>query len=85
MRACYVKGRLQPTYAFGDLHLKYSEFNNPKNYDRKAGYSRNIKNFKGGYINHIPVINTFKLDQNIKGILLGTDGLWDYLDEQEVL
>ena len=37
-RSCYVKGRIQPTYAFGDLHLKYPEFNNPKNYPRSAGY-----------------------------------------------
>lgn len=34
--SCYVKGRLQPTYAFGDLHLKHEFFNNPRNYDRKA-------------------------------------------------
>ena len=24
--SCYVKGRLQPTKTFGDLHLKYKEF-----------------------------------------------------------
>lgn len=28
-RACYVKGRLQPTRALGDFHLKYEPFNNP--------------------------------------------------------
>ena len=33
---CYVKSRLQPTFAFGDLDLKYAEFNNPNNWDRKA-------------------------------------------------
>lgn len=34
--ACYVKSRLQPTFAFGDLHLKLEEFNNPQSYDIKA-------------------------------------------------
>ena len=34
--SCYVKGRLQPTYAFGDLHLKSALYNNPMNRDRKA-------------------------------------------------
>jgi pyruvate dehydrogenase phosphatase len=29
-KSCYVKGRLQPTSAFGDFHLKHEEFNNPK-------------------------------------------------------
>mmetsp|Transcript_45407 Transcript_45407/g.84329 ORF Transcript_45407/g.84329 Transcript_45407/m.84329 type:complete len:114 (-) Transcript_45407:1041-1382(-) len=28
-KICYVKGRLQPTRAFGDLYLKRAEFNGP--------------------------------------------------------
>ena len=35
--ACYVKGRLQPTRALGDLYLKYSEFNGPSAKDRTRG------------------------------------------------
>lgn len=27
--SCYVKNRLQPTRALGDLRLKFNEFNNP--------------------------------------------------------
>ena len=34
--SCYVKAKLQPTFAFGDLHLKLEEFNNPNLYDRGA-------------------------------------------------
>lgn len=40
--SCYVKGRLQPTFAFGDLHLKLDEFNNPNNLDRKAYVKQRI-------------------------------------------
>lgn len=36
-KSCYVKGRLQPTTAFGDLHLKHEEFNNPKNLKKLHG------------------------------------------------
>ena len=27
--ACYLKGRLKPTYTIGDFYLKSKEFNNP--------------------------------------------------------
>jgi serine/threonine protein phosphatase PrpC len=30
------------------------------------------------------VINVFEIDNNTEGILLGTDGLWDELDNQGV-
>lgn len=33
---CYVKGRLQPTHAFGDFFLKHAEFNNPDNLSSKS-------------------------------------------------
>lgn len=29
IKECYVKNRLQPTFAFADFALKYPEFNNP--------------------------------------------------------
>ena len=41
-KACYVKNALQPTRAFGDLRLKYPEFNNPKNLDTSLGFRRRI-------------------------------------------
>lgn len=82
--ACYVKGRLQPTYAIGDFHLKYEEFNNPEFRDWKAGYKRNIRNFQSNYIKSEPLIYQYKLQKNDK-LVMGTDGLWDELDNQKVL
>ena len=35
VRECYVKNRLQPTFAFGDFALKYPEFNNPSDLPAK--------------------------------------------------
>lgn len=37
--SCYVKGRLQPTRAFGDFHLKYSEF---KLHKRRKNINANV-------------------------------------------
>jgi serine/threonine protein phosphatase PrpC len=36
--AWYVKRRLMPTRAFGDLHLKHEEFNNPNHFGRNFGF-----------------------------------------------
>lgn len=41
-RACYVKGRLMPTYALGDFHLKHVEFNNPQNLPRSMLANKGI-------------------------------------------
>ena len=86
-KVCYVKGRLQPTRSFGDLTLKYSEFNNPQKKSRHQGYRTRIQNFTGPYISSQPVIKIFNNDKNDKnyGIILGTDGLWDELGKMEVL
>lgn len=48
--ACYVKNRLQPTRALGDLRLKLSEFNNPNKEPKEKGYANQIENFHGPYI-----------------------------------
>jgi pyruvate dehydrogenase phosphatase len=86
-KVCYVKGRLQPTRSFGDLTLKYKEFNNPENKSRHQGYRSSIKDFSGPYISYLPVIKVFsnnKEDQNV-GLVIGTDGLWDEMSKSEVL
>ena len=86
-KVCYVKGRLQPTRSFGDMTLKYKEFNNPQNKSRHQGYRSNIRNFTGPYISYLPVIKVFsneKKDGNL-GLIIGTDGLWDELNKSQVL
>ena len=43
----------------------------------KSGYRPRIKNFKGNYVTVVPEIEVFELDETYKGLLLGSDGLWD--------
>ena len=61
-----MKGRLQPTYSFGDFYLKYKEFN-----------LTGIRQFTGPYVEHRPEITTFNIAANDKYLVLATDGLWD--------
>ena len=82
--ACYVKGRLMPTRAFGDFHLKHTEFNNPENYSQLYGFNRSqIQKFTGPYISHVPDIQTRKINSGDKFLILASDGLWDEMTEQE--
>ena len=42
-----------PSKAFGDLHLKHQEFNNPKGLSILHGFRKpRIRNFSGPYITH---------------------------------
>lgn len=49
--ACYVKNRLMPTRAFGDLLLKLPEFNNPQKHSTDKGFYTPLEPFNGPYIN----------------------------------
>lgn len=82
--ACYVKNCLQPTRSFGDLRLKSLEFNNPNNYSTEFGFPKRIQNFNGPYINHIPDIKVFELQKEDRFLVLGSDGLWDELNKNDV-
>lgn len=83
-KACYVKGRLMPTRAFGDFHLKHEEFNNPNNLSHIFGFRRSrIENFTGPYITHKPDIQIRNIESGDKFLILATDGLWDELSEQQ--
>lgn len=67
--ACYVKGRLQPTRAFGDFRLKHKEFNSlPVGQSLKAYV-------EGPYITHQPEIRVFDLQKKHKYIVIGCDGI----------
>jgi pyruvate dehydrogenase phosphatase len=82
--ACYVKGRLMPTRAFGDFHLKFEEFNNPENLGQVHGFNRSqIQRFTGPYVSHSPDIQTREIRAGDKFLILASDGLWDEMTEQE--
>ena len=84
-KACYVKGRLQPTRTLGDFHLKFQEFNEHiQTNDNKNKYKKEIVDFEGPYINFVPEINVYQLNDKDKYILLASDGLWDFLKSSEV-
>lgn len=82
--ACYVKGRLQLTRALGDLYLKHDAFNAAPNSHRSSG--RRIPDpYTPPYLSAVPEIYHFQLDTNDKFIILATDGLWDFLSDQEAV
>lgn len=83
-KAQYVKGRLMPTRAFGDLHLKYEEFNNPRNFPRNYGFRSQFNPFRGPYITHKPEIKVFPVSPNSIGYVLASDGLWDEMKARDI-
>lgn len=84
--SCYVKGALQPTRALGDFSLKYSEFNGPPyvNGDRSAGRHFPVP-YSPPYITAIPEIKHHALESGDKFLIVGSDGLWDYLTNEEAV
>lgn len=78
-----TQGRLQPTRAFGDFHLKHLEFNNPNDLPKTLGF-RKIQDFRGPYITHRPEIRVFDISKQDRGYLLSSDGLFDELSVAEV-
>lgn len=82
--AWYVKRRLMPTRAFGDLHLKHQEFNNPQNLSRSHGFKSRIDPWNGPYITHRPEIRVYDISERTKGYILASDGLWDEMKARDV-
>mmetsp|Transcript_18242 Transcript_18242/g.18309 ORF Transcript_18242/g.18309 Transcript_18242/m.18309 type:complete len:363 (-) Transcript_18242:27-1115(-) len=82
--ACYVKGRLQLTCALGDLYLKYAEFNPPAGSHRSLG--RHIPPpYTPPYVRSIPDIFHRKLTTNDRYLILASDGVWDFMTDQEAV
>jgi pyruvate dehydrogenase phosphatase len=79
-KVCYVKGRLQPTRSLGDFHLKFHEFNTIF----EKSYKRPVRNFNGPYIKSIPEIKIVEINKDDEYLVMGTDGLWDFLDSKDV-
>lgn len=81
-KACYVKGNLMPTRAFGDLRLKLPEFNF-HNHPSELGYRNPIPKFNGPYITHEPEIMVIDLTKNDHYLVLASDGLWDEISRKK--
>jgi pyruvate dehydrogenase phosphatase len=81
-KACYVKGGLMPSRAFGDLRLKMKQFNF-HNFPPNVDYRRPIPQFTGPYIDHRPEIKTFEITSSDKFLVLASDGLWDEIKRRE--
>lgn len=73
-----------PTRAFGDLHLKHQEFNNPQNFGRNYGFKSRIEPWNGPYISHKHEIRVYDITENTKGYVLASDGLWDEMKARDV-
>lgn len=82
--AWYVKRRLMPTRAFGDLHLKHQELCNPLNFPREYGFKGKITPWTGPYITHKPEIRVYEVSEATKGYVLASDGLWDEMKARDV-
>lgn len=79
-----MKNSLQPTRSFGDLRLKHPEFNNPEGKGSEYGYPRRIAEFKGPYIISEPEISVFDISPEDRFLVMGSDGLWDELNQRDI-
>ena len=83
--ACYIKGKLQPTRSFGDFYLKYSEFMRSPQQHASAGKYISPP-YTPPYITATPEITVTKLRPGVDDFLvIGTDGLWDFVSSQEAV
>ncbi|KEP60006.1 UNVERIFIED_CONTAM: protein phosphatase 2C domain-containing protein [Hammondia hammondi] len=80
---CYVKGRLQPTRAFGDFLLKRSEYGHELQRSRRSNGSSPSQPLSYPYLTVDPVVAHFDLRGDEDFVVLGSDGVWDFLDDSE--
>jgi len=85
-KICYVKGRLQPTSTLGDFYLKSPFYNlDIKNLYNDKYINDKIEKYEGPFIESIPDIKIFNLIKNDNYLIIGSDGLWDYLNSKEIV
>ena len=80
---CYVKGLLQPTRSFGDFYLKDIQF--ATDFDRQRTFVAPHIPSSFPYLTVEPEISIFKRNIDDKFLVLATDGLWDELNDEEVI
>ncbi|CEL99427.1 unnamed protein product [Vitrella brassicaformis CCMP3155] len=76
---CYVKGRLQPTRSFGDFHLKHAEFK--ADLETGKDFLRDAHTFP--YITAEPQVDLYPRHHQDEFIVMGSDGVWDFLTDEE--
>ncbi|KAF4674726.1 hypothetical protein FOL47_008776 [Perkinsus chesapeaki] len=96
---CYVKGRLQPTRSFGDFYLKSAEFlynhTSGRNFlpppEAKVSAAHNNSSstepldHSFPYITSEPEVMVYPRHEDDKFIVLGSDGLWDNVTDEEAV
>ena len=84
-KICYVKGRLQPTSSLGDYYLKSPFYNlEIKNLYNDEYLNIEIEKYQGTFIISEPDIKIFNLTNNDNYLVMGSDGLWDYLNSKNI-
>ena len=85
-KVCYVKGRLQPTSTLGDFYLKTPFYNfDFKKMNNDIYINNKIQKYEGPFISSIPDIKIFDLTDKDKFLIIGSDGLWDYLNSKKII
>ncbi|OQS00248.1 phosphatase 2C, partial [Thraustotheca clavata] len=83
--ACYVKGGLQPTRAFGDFAFKDKNFNGSPFPERRSGGRYFAAPYTPPYISSLPEVETHQLTPSDQFLILGSDGVWEFLTNQEAV
>eukprot|EP01060_Flectonema_neradi_P034957 TRINITY_DN627_c3_g1_i1.p1 TRINITY_DN627_c3_g1~~TRINITY_DN627_c3_g1_i1.p1 ORF type:complete len:370 (+),score=53.67 TRINITY_DN627_c3_g1_i1:37-1110(+) len=78
--ACYVKGRLMPLRAIGDLDLKMMEFAGPRDPAVISKYYSSP--YTPPYITANPDVSVHTLEKG-SFLILASDGLWDEMTSEE--
>lgn len=84
-----ILGSLQPSRAFGDYRYKVKEINGKSVYDLpdhlKVYFRREPKDFiSPPYVTAKPEITTTNIDSETKFMVLGSDGLFELLSNEEI-
>ncbi|ETV63870.1 hypothetical protein, variant 2 [Aphanomyces astaci] len=84
--SCRVKGILQPTRALGDFAFKYEEFNTLHASFQNGGDGLFIPQpYTPPYILAVPEIQVHTLTDADQFLILGSDGLWGDLSNEEAV
>ncbi|KAF0709585.1 Aste57867_5810 [Aphanomyces stellatus] len=83
--ACYVKGGLQPTRALGDFAFKDAAFNASAVPTRRGGGRHIAEPYTPPYVLALPETQSHLVTDADKFLILGSDGVWDFLTNQEAV